>query len=50
MVFHIIISREVWVIKELILQFYRLTTFQIPASQKRRKTTYPRGSQSQRGR
>ena len=48
MVFHIITSCTVWVIKGLILQFCGLTTFHIPASQKRRRTTYPRGTHSQR--
>ena len=41
-IFHIIISCKAQVIKELILQFCGLTAFQIPGSQKRRRTTYPR--------
>ena len=48
LVFHIITSCTTWVIKGLILQFHGLTTFQIPASQKRRRTTYPRGPHGQR--
>ena len=47
LVFHIITSWTVRVLKELILQFHGLTTFQILASPKRRRTTYPRGSHSQ---
>ena len=47
LVFHIITSCTARVIKGLILQFCGLTTFQIPASQKRR-TTYPRGPHGQR--
>ena len=41
LVFHIITSWTAWVIKGLILQFRGLTTFQIPASQKRRIIAYP---------
>ena len=48
LVFHIITSCTAQVIKELILQFHGLITFQIPASQKRRRTTYPRWPHSQR--
>ena len=48
LVFHIITSWTVRVLKELIFQFHGLTTFQIPAPQKRRRTTYPRGPHSQR--
>jgi len=48
LVFRIITSRTARVIKELILQFHGLTTFHILASQKRRRTTYPRGPHSQR--
>ena len=47
LVFHIIMSCKAQVIKDLILQFHGLTTFRIPASQKRR-TTYPRGLWVQR--
>ena len=43
LVFHIITSCTARILKELILQFCGLTTFQILASQKRRRTTYPRG-------
>ena len=43
LVFHIITSCTARVPKELILQFCGLTTFQILASQKRRRTTYPKG-------
>ena len=46
--FHIITAWTAWAIKALILQFCGLTTFQIPASQKRRRTAYPRGPHSQR--
>ena len=48
LVFHILTSWTVCVLKELIFQFRGLTTFQIPAPQKRRRTTYPRGPHSQR--
>ena len=48
LVFHIITSCTAQVIKGLILQFRGLATFQIPASQKRRRTMYPRGLHSQR--
>ena len=48
LVFHIITSWTAWVIKGLILQFCGLTTFQIPASQKRRRTAYPWGPHNQR--
>ena len=47
LVFHIITSWTACVLKELIFQFRGLTTFQIPAPQKRR-TTYPRGPHGQR--
>ena len=43
LVFHIITSCTARVPKELILQLCGLTTFQILAFQKRRRTTYPRG-------
>ena len=46
LVFHIITSWTVCVLKELIFQFRGLTTFQIPSPQKRR-TTYPRGPHGQ---
>ena len=48
LVFHIITSWTVCVLKELIFQFRGLTTFQIPAPQKRRRTTYPRDPHDQR--
>ena len=48
LLFHIITSCTARVPKELILQFCGLTTFQILASQKRRRTTYPRGPNGQR--
>ena len=47
-VFHIITSCTAQVLKELIVQFHGLTTFQILVSQKRRRTTYPRGPHGQR--
>jgi len=50
LVFHIITSCKARGIKELILQFCGLTTFWIPGSQKRRRTTYPRRLCIQRGR
>ena len=50
LVFHIITSCTARVLEELILQFCGLTTFRIPASQKRRRTTNPRGPHGQRGR
>jgi len=50
LVFHIITTCTAQVIKELILQFHGLTTFWIPGSQKRRRTTYPMGLHGQRGR
>ena len=48
-VFHITTSCKAQVIKELILQFHRLTTFSIPGSH-RRRITYPRRPYGQRGR
>ena len=47
LVFHIITSCTARVLKELILQFHGLTTFQILASQKRR-SIYPRAPHGQR--
>jgi len=48
LVFHIITSCTAQVIKGLILQFCGLATYQISASQKRRRTTYSRGPHNQR--
>ena len=48
MVFHIITAWRARVNKGLVLQVRGLTTFQIPASQKRRRTAYPRGPHGQR--
>ena len=48
LVVHIITSWTARVIKGLTLQFCWLTTFQKPASQKRRRTAYPRGPHGQR--
>ena len=48
MVFYIITAWRARVIKGLVVQVRGLTTFQIPASQKRRRTAYPRGPHNQR--
>jgi len=48
LVFHIITAWTARAIKALILQFCGLTTFQTPASQKRRRTAYPRRPHYQR--